>query len=81
LGGREKGRGNAKQKWEMGEIEVSCLRHKELLDDSLLGKLSNFNSKNRLKTGNSATQGVLQHSFPGSQPHRESSIMPSTRAL
>jgi hypothetical protein len=35
--------------------------------------------KNRLKTqvtGNCATQGVLQHSFPGSQPHRESSIMP-----
>jgi hypothetical protein len=48
----------------MGEIEVSCLRHKELLDDFLVGKLSNLNSKNRLKTGNCATQGVLQHFLP-----------------
>jgi hypothetical protein len=48
----------------MGEIEVSCLRHKELLDDSLVGKLSNFNSKNRQKTGNCATQGVFATFLP-----------------
>jgi hypothetical protein len=35
------------------------------VDDSLVGKLSNFTSKNRLQTqvtGNCATQGVVQHS-------------------
>jgi hypothetical protein len=43
---------------------------RELLDDSLVGKLCNFTSKNRLKrevTGNCATQGVLQHSQGASQ--------------
>jgi hypothetical protein len=48
---------------------------------SLVGKLSNFTSKNRLITQVSNRELVLQHggfaTFPGSQPHRESSSMPS----
>jgi hypothetical protein len=54
---------------------------KELLDDSLVGKLCNFTSKNKLKrevTGNCATQRVLQHS---QDPHRDNSIMSSRRVL
>ncbi len=54
-----------------------------LLDDSFLpSSLCNLTSKNRLKFSREfiycATQsGVLQqHSFPGSQPQKENSIMP-----
>jgi hypothetical protein len=63
------------------ECSIFSSHINEFSDDSLEGKLSNFTSKNRLKTqvtGNCATQGVLQHSQGASQ---ESSIMPSRRVL
>jgi hypothetical protein len=46
--------------------------HKELLDNSLVRKLSNFTSKKNIRlktqgTGNCATLGVLQHSPGASQ--------------
>jgi hypothetical protein len=46
--------------------------HKELFDDSLVRKLSNFTSKKNIRlktqvTGNCATHGVLQHSQGVSQ--------------
>lgn len=55
-----------------------------LLDDCLVGKLSDFTFKSRLNTqvtANCATQGVFA-TFPASPPyHRECLITPSRRVL
>jgi len=67
---------------ELKDLILAAGTYKELLDDSLMGKLFNFTSKNRLKrevTRNCANTGSFV-TFPGSLAGKVQ-IMPSRRVL